>query len=168
MGRLLLSCCRTRASGRFSCFLVHVSSCQLVDVQGVPASYDEYTALVKSGKVQSYRGTGVSLVQLWRPMWRRVSSEQQSDIANDLSRNLECSRHAIVEPSCRGVLRSLTRFRAVARVGAVFVVFPSSVVSSVSVCGCGPDVCCAALDTTCSWLKALSKVQKSSCRSHPS
>ena len=27
VGRLLWSCCRTRASRRFSCFLVHVSSC---------------------------------------------------------------------------------------------------------------------------------------------
>ena len=26
-GRLLFSCCRSRASGCFSCFLVHVSSC---------------------------------------------------------------------------------------------------------------------------------------------
>ena len=56
--------CRTRASGRFSCFLVHVLSCWLVGVQGIQASYDGYTALVKSGKVQSYRSTGVWLVQL--------------------------------------------------------------------------------------------------------
>ena len=28
-----------------------------------------------------------------------------------------------MEPSCRGVLRSLARLRALARVGAVFVVF---------------------------------------------
>ena len=47
-GRLLLSCCRSRASGRFSCLLVHVTSCLLVGMQGIQASYDEYTALVKN------------------------------------------------------------------------------------------------------------------------
>ena len=70
-------------------------------------------------------------------MWRRVSCEQQSDIVCGLLRKLERFRHAVVEPSCRGVLRSLARFRALARVGAVFVVFPSSVVSSISVCASG-------------------------------
>ena len=42
-----------------------------------------------------------------------------------------------MEPSCHGVLRSLARFRALARVGAVSVLFPSSVVSSISVCASG-------------------------------
>ena len=40
---------------------------------------------------------------------------------------LERFRHAVVEPSCHGILRSLVR------VVAVFVVFPSSVVSRLSV-----------------------------------
>ena len=84
---------------------------------------DEYTALVKSGQVQSYRGTGVWLVELGRPMWRRVSCKQQSDIVRDLLRKFERFRHAVVEPSCHGVLRSLARFRALERVGVVFVVF---------------------------------------------
>ena len=44
-------------------------------------------------------------------------------LVSDLLRKLERFRHAVVEPSCRGVLRSLARFRALARVGAVFVVF---------------------------------------------
>ena len=35
---------------------------------------------------------------------------------------LERFRLAVVEPSCRGVLRSLAQSRALARVGAVFVV----------------------------------------------
>ena len=56
-------------------------------------------------------------------MWRRVSCEQQSDTVSDLLRKLERFRHAVVEPSCHGVLRSLARFRALARVGAEFVVF---------------------------------------------
>ena len=60
-------------------------------------------------------------------MWKRVSSEQLPDIVSDLLENLERFRHAVVESSCRGILRFL------ARVGAVFVVFPSSVVSSISV-----------------------------------
>ena len=56
-------------------------------------------------------------------MWRRVSCEQQSVIVSDLWRTLERFRHAVVQPSCRSVLRSLARFRALARLGAVFVVF---------------------------------------------
>ena len=52
----------------------------------------------------------------------RVSCEQQSDIVSDLLR-FERFRHAVVEPSCHGVLRSLARFLALARVDAVFVVF---------------------------------------------
>ena len=55
-----------------------------------------------------------------------------------------------MEPSCRGVLRSLARFRALARVGAVFVAFPFSVVSSISVCASGQHVRCATPDATCS------------------
>ena len=51
------------------------------------------------------------------------SCEQQSNIVSDLLRKSERFRHAVVEPSCHGVLRSLARFRALARVGAVFVVF---------------------------------------------
>ena len=70
-------------------------------------------------------------------MWRRLSCEQQSDIESDLLRKLERFRHAVVEPSCRGVLRCLAQFRALARVGAMFVVFPSSVVTSISVCASG-------------------------------
>ena len=31
-------------------------------MQGIQASYDEYTARVKSGKVQSYRGTDWCMV----------------------------------------------------------------------------------------------------------
>ena len=50
-------------------------------------------------------------------MWRRVSSEQLSDIVSDLLEKLKRFRHAVVEPSCRGILRSL------AHVSAVFVVF---------------------------------------------
>ena len=42
-----------------------------------------------------------------------------------------------MEPSCHGVLRSLARFRALVCVGAMFVLFPSSVVSSISVCASG-------------------------------
>ena len=83
-------------------------------------------------------------------MWRRVSCEQQSDMVSDLLRKLERFRHAVVEPSCHTVRRSLARFRALARVGAVFVVVPSSVVSSISVCASGQHVCCATPDATCS------------------
>ena len=78
-------------------------------------------------------------------MLRRVPGEQQSAIVSDLLRKLERFRHAVVEPSCRGVLRSLAKFRALARVGAVFVVFPSSVVSSISVCASGQHVCCVTM-----------------------
>ena len=56
-------------------------------------------------------------------MWRRVSCEQQSDLVSDLLRKSERFRHAVVGPSCRSVLRSLARFRALARVGAMFLVF---------------------------------------------
>ena len=56
---------------------------------------------------------------------------------SDLLRKFERFRHAVVEPSCHGVLRSLARFRALACVGAMFVLFPSSVVSSISVCASG-------------------------------
>ena len=56
-------------------------------------------------------------------MWWRVSCEQQSVIVSDLLKKSERFRHAVVEPSFHGVLRSLARFRAPARVGAVFVVF---------------------------------------------
>ena len=56
-------------------------------------------------------------------MWRRVSCEQQSVIVSDLLRKLERFRHAVVEPFCRGDLRSVARIRALARLGAVFVVF---------------------------------------------
>ena len=58
-------------------------------------------------------------------MWRKLLCEQQSDIVSDLSRKLERFRRAVVEPSCHGVLRFLTRFRALAHVGAVFVFFLS-------------------------------------------
>ena len=47
----------------------------------------------------------------------------QSDIVSDLLRKSERFRHAVVELSCRVVLRSLAQFRALARVGVVFVVF---------------------------------------------
>ena len=60
-------------------------------------------------------------------MWRRVSREQLSDVVSDLLKKLERFRHAVLEPSCRGILRS------VARVDAVFV-FLSFVASSISVC----------------------------------
>ena len=83
-------------------------------------------------------------------MWRSVSCEQQSVIVTDLLRKLEHFRHAVVEPFCGGVLRSLARFRALARVGAVFCRFPSSVVSSISVCASGQHVCCVTPDATCS------------------
>ena len=87
-------------------------------------------------------------------MGRRVSCKQQSDIVSDLLRKLERFRHAVVEPSCRGVLRSLARFRALARVGAVFFFcFPSLVVSSISVSASGP------LMRQAPGLKALSKVR---------
>ena len=91
-------------------------------------------------------------------MWRRVSCEQQSVIVSGLLRKLERFRHAVVEPSCHGVQRSLARFRTPARVGAVFVVFPSSVVSGSQFVQVEHVL----------WLQALSKVHKSSCRSHPS
>ena len=73
-----------------------------------------------------------------------------------------------MEPSCRGVLRSLARFRALARVGAVFVgVLPQLCVVSQFV---QVDSMFGVLHLTryVHWLKALSKVQKSSSCSHPS
>ena len=82
-------------------------------------------------------------------MWRRVSCEQQSEIVSDLLRKLERFRHAVVEPSCHGVRRSLARFRA-RECWRGFCRFPSSVVSSISVCASGQHVCCATPDATCS------------------
>ena len=82
-------------------------------------------------RVGKFRVT-VALVYGW---WS--CEELQSDIVSDLLRKLQRFRHAVVEPSFHGVLRSLARFRALARVGAVFCCFPSSVVSSISVCASG-------------------------------
>ena len=79
---------------------------------------------------------------------------------SDRLRKLERFKHAVVEPSCRGVLRSLARFRALARVGAVFCRFPSSVVRSISVCASGQHVCCATPDATCSLAQSTQRGSK--------
>ena len=89
-------------------------------------------------------------------------------MVGDLLRKLGRFRHAVVEPSCHGDQRSVARFRALARVGAVSVVFlPQLCVASQFV---RVDSTLAVLHLTrhVHWLKALSKVHKSSCRSHPS
>ena len=77
-------CCRVAAcvhQGFLVLPFVHASSCGLVGRQGIQASYDECTALVKSGKVQSHKGTDA--VELRKTM-RIVSCEQQSDMEIDL------------------------------------------------------------------------------------
>ena len=76
-GGSLRSCCRTRASGRFSCFLVHVSSCQPIGVQGVSASYDEYTALVKCGKLKVTR-------ERIQEHWRIVGAAVKTDVEKSI------------------------------------------------------------------------------------
>ena len=72
-------------------------------------------------------------------MRRRVSCEQQSDIVSDLLRKLERFRHAVVEPSCH-VFSALWRGLAFSCWRGVCH-FPSSVVSSISVCASGQHVC---------------------------
>ena len=47
-----------------------------------------------------------------KPMWRRVSCEQQSDAVSELLTHKKGFGHAVVEPSCRGVLRCHAMFRA--------------------------------------------------------
>ena len=116
VGGSLWLCCHPRASGLFSCFVVHVSSCQPVGVQGVSASYDEPTALVKCGKFKVTRENTGALAYCWCSCEDRCRKECQVNSfqtkLSDLLEKFERFRHAVVEPFCRGILRSIAHVDA--------------------------------------------------------
>ena len=83
-------------------------------------------------------------------MWRRVSCEQQSDIVSDLFEEIRAFQGCgcgTVLSWCSALSGAVSRSRACWR-GVCR--FPSSLVSSISVCASGQHVCCVTPDATCS------------------
>ena len=75
---------------------------------------------------------GTLVMQLGRPMWRRVSCAQQLNRMSDLSRKLKCFGHAVVEPCCVRTLAQSTVFLSV--VSSIQFVCPSLVFRAHSCC----------------------------------